>query len=192
MKTVKTLTLLTICVASIALADDFKANNGKEYKNATVTQVEADGIVVRTKTGISKLYFVELSEEVRKQFHYDPEQAATYAAQQAAAHRIAAHQAEASINQRTEQQKQQGEQVAKQQNIQALVSAHQDLLQQEEDLLRAIGRIKNAKEMARRKWLTRPWRYNEPQPDQYQTYAAEANLPLVEGRLQMCARRKSE
>jgi hypothetical protein len=58
------------------------------------------------------------------------------------------------------------------------------LLQQEEDLLRAIGRIKNAKEMARRKWLTRPWRYNEPQPDQYQTDAAEANLPLLEGRLQ--------
>jgi len=38
MKTVKTLTLLTICVASIALADDFKANNGKEYKDATVSR----------------------------------------------------------------------------------------------------------------------------------------------------------
>ena len=53
MKAVKTLTLLTIYVASIALADDFKTNNGKEYKSATVTQVEADGIVVRTLRGLA-------------------------------------------------------------------------------------------------------------------------------------------
>ena len=35
--------------ASIALADDFKTIKGKEYKNATVSRVEADGIVIRTK-----------------------------------------------------------------------------------------------------------------------------------------------
>ena len=50
MKAVKTLTLLTICVTSIALADDFKTVNGKEYKNATISRVEPDGIVIRTKS----------------------------------------------------------------------------------------------------------------------------------------------
>jgi len=32
--------ILIVCFASIALADDFKTINGKEYKNATVTRVE--------------------------------------------------------------------------------------------------------------------------------------------------------
>ena len=69
-------------VTSIALADDFKTNNGKEYKNATVTQVEADGIVVRTKSGISKLYFVELPKEVQQRFNYNPQQAAAFTSAQ--------------------------------------------------------------------------------------------------------------
>ena len=85
MKTVKTLTLLTMCIASLALADDFKTNNGKEYKDATVTQVEPDGIVVKTKSGISKLYFQELPREVQQRFNYDPQQATAYSAQQSAA-----------------------------------------------------------------------------------------------------------
>ena len=34
--------------ASLALAEAFKTVNGKEYKNATVTRVEADGIIVIT------------------------------------------------------------------------------------------------------------------------------------------------
>jgi hypothetical protein len=77
------MTLIVCAVTSIALADDFKTNNGKEYKNATVTQVEADGIVVRTKVGISKLYFTELPEDVRKRFNYNPQQAAAFASAQA-------------------------------------------------------------------------------------------------------------
>lgn len=55
---------------SIALAEDFKTTNGKEYKDATIMRVEGDGIVVRTKTGISKLYFVELPGDVQQKFHY--------------------------------------------------------------------------------------------------------------------------
>jgi len=57
---------------SLALADDFKTINRKEYKNTTVSHVEADGIVLRTESGISKVYFVELPKEVQKRFHYDP------------------------------------------------------------------------------------------------------------------------
>ena len=58
--------------ASIALAEDFKTINGKEYKDATVTRVEGDGIVLRTKTGISKVYFVELPRDVQEKFRPSP------------------------------------------------------------------------------------------------------------------------
>jgi len=47
-------------------------DNGKEYKNAEVSRVEPDGIVLRTKSGISKLYFTELPKEVQERFHYNP------------------------------------------------------------------------------------------------------------------------
>ena len=56
--------------ASLALADDFKTVSGKEYKDATVSRVEADGIVIRTKRGISKVYFTELPKDVQERFHY--------------------------------------------------------------------------------------------------------------------------
>jgi hypothetical protein len=56
--------------ASMALAEDFKTINGKEYKDATITRVERDGIVLRTKTGISKVYFAELPKDVQEKFHY--------------------------------------------------------------------------------------------------------------------------
>jgi hypothetical protein len=65
-----TFVILIVCFASIVLADDFKTINGKEYKNVTVSRVEADGIVIRTKTGISKIYFVELPKDVQERFHY--------------------------------------------------------------------------------------------------------------------------
>jgi hypothetical protein len=59
-----TITILAALSASIALADDFKTINGKEYKNATVSRVEPDGIVLKSKSGISKVYFVELPKDV--------------------------------------------------------------------------------------------------------------------------------
>lgn len=78
--------ILIICFASIALADDFKTYDGKEYKNATVRRVEPDGIVVATKGTLLKLYFTELPKDVQERFHYDP---ASAAAAQAAAVRHA-------------------------------------------------------------------------------------------------------
>jgi hypothetical protein len=53
---------LAVLSASLALAEDFKTINGKIYKDATISRVEADGIVLRTKTGISKVYFIELRD----------------------------------------------------------------------------------------------------------------------------------
>lgn len=66
-----TFVALIVCFASIALADDFKTINGKEYKDATVSRVEPDGIVVKTKSGITKIYFVELPRDVQLRFGYD-------------------------------------------------------------------------------------------------------------------------
>jgi hypothetical protein len=58
--------------ASLALAEDFKTIKGKEYKDATVSRVERDGIVLRSKSGITKLYFSELPKDVQERFHPSP------------------------------------------------------------------------------------------------------------------------
>ena len=63
-----TLAILAALSASIAVADDFKTIDGKEYKNVEVSRVEPDGIVVKTKSGISKIYFVELPKDVQERF----------------------------------------------------------------------------------------------------------------------------
>ena len=67
-----TLAILAILSATLALAEDFKTLNGKEYRDATVTRVERDGIVLKTKTGISKVYFIELPNDVQQRFHPTP------------------------------------------------------------------------------------------------------------------------
>jgi hypothetical protein len=66
------LSIFAALSVSLALAEDFKTINGKEYKDATITRVEGDGIVLRTKTGISKVYFFELPQDIQKKFHYGP------------------------------------------------------------------------------------------------------------------------
>jgi len=76
------LAILALLSASFAFAEDFKTISGKEYKNATVSHVEADGVVLKSKSGISKVYFVELPKEVQERFGYAAEK---FAAQQAKA-----------------------------------------------------------------------------------------------------------
>src|SRR5438046_8710482 len=65
-----TIVIIATLFVSLALAEDFKTVNGKEYKDATISRVETDGIVLRTKAGISKVYFVELPKDVQERFHY--------------------------------------------------------------------------------------------------------------------------
>ena len=67
-----TIAILPLLSASLALAEDFKTVSGKIYKDATISHVEADGLVLKTKTGISKVYFVELPKDVQERFHYGP------------------------------------------------------------------------------------------------------------------------
>ena len=71
MRCVKKRIMLAILVTlstCVALAEDFTTVNGKEYKDATVSHVEPDGIVLKTKSGISKVYFTELPEDVQERF----------------------------------------------------------------------------------------------------------------------------
>src|ERR1051325_9609695 len=65
----KTLVILVLSM-SMGMAEDFETVSGKMYKGATISRVEADGIVLRTKTGISKVYFVELPIDVQERFHH--------------------------------------------------------------------------------------------------------------------------
>ena len=69
------LAIIAALSASLALADDFKTTAGKEYKNATVSRVEADGIVVKFHGGIAKIFLVELPPEIQKQYGYGLEAA---------------------------------------------------------------------------------------------------------------------
>ena len=62
--------VLAVLFASIALSEDIKTTSGKVYKDATVTRVEADGIELKTKTGIFKVYFIELPQEIQQRFHW--------------------------------------------------------------------------------------------------------------------------
>jgi hypothetical protein len=45
--------------------------------------VEPDGIVLKTKSGISKVYFVELPKDVQERFHCNAAIASAHSAQQA-------------------------------------------------------------------------------------------------------------
>jgi thiol-disulfide isomerase/thioredoxin len=108
---IKVVTFLILCFTTVAVADDFKLVSGKEYKNVTVTRVEPDGIILKTKSGISKIYFLELPTDVQERFHYNVAIASAYSAQQAvnlprvaAAHRgepikVISHGTQVDINQ---------------------------------------------------------------------------------------------
>src|SRR5204863_6825938 len=62
--------ILAVLFASLALSEDFKTINGKVYKDATVSRIEPDGLVLRTAAGISKVYFTELPQEGQERLHW--------------------------------------------------------------------------------------------------------------------------
>ncbi|PYL09942.1 MAG: hypothetical protein DME33_02810 [Verrucomicrobia bacterium] len=181
-------TFLIFFVASVAFSEDFKTVNGKEYKDATVTRVEPDGIVLRTKSGISKVYFPELPKDVQHRFNYDPEKAAAYSAQQAADYAAVQKQQDEVLRQREEASQKanqiQAEQQSRQNDIQALQARHAALQQEENNLLLQIGEAKRPG----------PTRYNR---NGYPTKSHEPNplasqLPLLNSHLSDVRREKSE
>ena len=142
----KLFTILLLSFAAAALSEDFTTVNGKEYTEATVTRVDPDGIVVKTKSGITKLYFTELPKEVQERFHYDPAKAASYSSEQTA--NYTAYQ-----KQQEETQRRQAEADAKNKAIfeqqqaatnhsHALQARYNELQKQEDDLLLQIGQAK--------------------------------------------------
>jgi hypothetical protein len=140
------LILFALCFVSAAFSDDFKTVAGREYKNATVSRVEPDGIVLTNNAGISKVYFTELPKEVQERFGYDPQRAADYSTQQSAGlDQVRKEQAEASRREAEATQKAnqyRAEQQTRQNELRALQSRYEELQRQEDDLLLRIGEAK--------------------------------------------------
>ena len=142
----KLFTILLLSFAAAALSEDFKTVNGKEYKDATVTHVDPDGVVVKTKSGITKVYFIELPKEVQEQFHYDSGKAASYSAEQAANYTAYQKQQDETQRQQQAADAKNNAALAQQQAAtnrrQALQTRYGELQKQEDDLLREIGQAK--------------------------------------------------
>jgi len=143
---IRLLTLLVLPVVSIAFSDDFKTLAGKEYKNATVSRVEPDGIVLTSKAGISKVYFTELPKDVQERFGYDSQKAGDYLAQQSAGFEQVRKQQEEASRQKTEARQKtdqyRAEQANRQNAIQSLQARYEELQRQEDNLLLQIGEAK--------------------------------------------------
>jgi hypothetical protein len=142
----KLFTILLLSFAAAALSEDFKTVNGKEYRDATVTRVDPDGVVVKTKSGITKVYFIELPKEVQEEFHYDSGKAASYSAEQAANYTAYQKQQDETQRQQQAANAKNNAALAQQQaatnRTQALQTRYGELQKQEDDLLRQIGQAK--------------------------------------------------
>lgn len=138
--------IFLLSFATAALSEDFRTVNGKEYKDATVTRVEPDGIVVKTNSGVTKIYFTELPKDVQEHFHYDSGKAASYSAEQVANYTAyQKQQEEAQRQQQTADAKTNAAWAAQQaatNRTQDLQTRFGQLQKQEDDLLRQIGQAK--------------------------------------------------
>jgi 23S rRNA pseudoU1915 N3-methylase RlmH len=181
----KVLAFLILSFAAAAFSEDFKTVNGKEYKDASITRVDPDGIVVKTKSGIAKVYFAELPKDVQERFHYDQQKASAYSAEQAA--NYTAYQ-----KQQEEAQRQQEAATAKQKTIlleqdaaknrtQALQARYGELQKQEDDLLLQIGEAKQPGPA-----------YRVGKKLQHQPNPQKSQLPLLQSHLSDVRREKNE
>ena len=73
-----------LAVVSAASARDLTTTDGVTYTNAVLKRVEPDGITISHVGGLVKLHPSKLPEELREKFHFNAQQAAEYARQQAA------------------------------------------------------------------------------------------------------------
>ena len=181
----KVVTFLILCFTSAAFAEDFKTVNGKEYKDATVTRVDPDGVVVKTKSGITKVYFIELPKEVQERFHYDSEKAASYSAEQAANYTGYQKQQEETRRQQQDADAKNNAAVTAQQaatnRMQALQTRYSELQKQEDDLLRQIGQAKQPGP-----------EYRQGKSVRHQPNPQKSQLPLLESHLKDVRREKGE
>jgi chromosome segregation ATPase len=181
----KIVTFLILCFASAAFAEDFKTVNGKEYKDATVTRVDPDGVVVKTKSGITKVYFTELPKEVQERFHYNSEKAASYSAEQAANYTAYQKQQDETQRQQQDADAKNNAAVAAQQaaknRTQTLQARYRELQKEEDDLLRQIGQAKQPGP-----------EYRQGKSVRHQPNPQKSQLSLIESHLKDVRREKSE
>jgi len=83
--------LLVVLLPMLTFAEELKRADGTTLK-ATVVRAEPDGLVVQTDSGVEKIDFVFLSDELQKRFKYDAAKAREYHASQVAAHQQAVSQ----------------------------------------------------------------------------------------------------
>lgn len=181
----KLITSLIFCFSYVALSDDFRTLNGKEYKDATVSRVEPDGIVIKVKSGITKIYFTELPKDVQERFHYDSEKAASHSAEQAANYAAYEKQQEEIRRKQVDADAKNNASVAEEQAaanwIQALHTRYAELQHQEDQLLFRIGEAK------------RPGpEYREGKSVRHHPNPLTSQLPLLQGHLSDVRHEKSE
>jgi len=76
--------VLCLCSVAVLLAAgncfsaDITTLDGKTYKDATVTGVEPDALHISFRQGVVRIPFVELPNDLRRQYGYDPLKAAQY------------------------------------------------------------------------------------------------------------------
>jgi hypothetical protein len=179
------LTFLILCLTAAALSEDFKTVNGKEYKDATITRVEPDGIVVKTSSAVTKVYFTELPKDVQEHFHYDSRKAASYSAEQAASYTAYQKQQDETQRQQQAADAKNNAAVATQQaaanRTQVLQTRYGELQKQEDDLLRQIGQAKQPGP-----------EYRQGKSVRHQPNPQKSQLPLLESHLKDVRHDKSE
>jgi hypothetical protein len=180
----KLFTILLLSFAAAALPEDFKTVNGKEYKDATITRVEPDGIVVKTNSGITKVYFSELPKDVQEHFHYDSEKAASYSAEQASNYAAYQKEQEQATQREQEELAAKNKAIVAQQN-RTIIQDRYNALQGEEDAL--LQRIGEAKQPGPEYWGGKNNRklLHHPNP-------LKSQLPLLESHLKDVRREKAE
>lgn len=181
----KVLTFLILSFTSAVFSEDFKSVNGKEYKDASITRVDPDGIVVKTKSGIAKVYFAELPKDVQERFHYDQQKASAYSAEQAANYTAYQKQQEEAQRERKDAAAKQrtilAEQEAAKNRTQALQARYGELQKQEDDLLLQIGEAKQPGPA-----------YRVGKKLQHQPNPQKSQLPLLQSHLSDVRREKNE
>ena len=174
-----------LCFISAVCADDVKTLNGKEYKDATVTRVEPDGIVLKTKSGVIKVYFTELPKDLQERFHYEPEKAASYSAEQAVNYTAYQKQEQKMQHEREEMAAKNKASAAQQQagttRVHALHDSYAALQQEEDALLHQIG---EAKQPGPGYWVGKTL-HHHPNPQ-------ASHLPFLENHLSDVRREKNE
>lgn len=72
------LALLVFAQPAHAFFEDLLLADGTALTNVFVVRVEPDGLSYMHHQGVTKLFFHELSEDVRQRYNYDPVMAVTY------------------------------------------------------------------------------------------------------------------